>query len=379
MTFSDFGITSELEKALAIEQISHPTAIQARSIPAILAKKDCYVCSETGTGKTLGYLLPLMSQIDVQSTDLQVLILLPTHELAVQTQHQVQRLASNSGIPFRSQLIIGATSLKRQRENLKRKPHIVIGSTGRVLDLVKMKKLKVHNVKTIVIDEIDRMLHGESLDDIKKLVKSTFKDRQLIFVSATEQKQSSKEAHHLSKNLEKIETQSNQVNSDIEHHYFVEEERRKPNLLRKLIHAYNAEKSIVFVHYKESAEVIAAKLAHHKIKVVDIHRDCNKLERQKALNDFKKGIATVLVSSDVAARGLDIKGVSHVFNLDTPSKSKDYLHRAGRTGRAGQKGCAISIVSVEEISYIEKYRKELRIDIMPAYTQDGKIFFKNKN
>lgn len=376
MTFRDLGILPELEKALATENITHPTAIQSQASPAILAKKDCYICSETGTGKTLAYLLPLLTQVDVQSVHLQVLVLVPTHELAVQTQKQVQRLAENAGIPYRSQLIIGATSIKRQRENLKRKPHIVIGSTGRVLDLIKMKKLKVHNVKTIVIDEIDRMLHGESLDDIKKVVKSTLKDRQLLFVSATEQKQSSKEAHHLSKDLEKIETQSNVVNADIEHHYFIEEERKKPNLLRKLIHAYQAEKSIIFVHYKETAEVIAAKLAHHKIKVVDIHRDCNKLERQKALTDFKKGIATVLVSSDVAARGLDIKGVSHVFNLDTPSKSKDYLHRAGRTGRAGEKGCAISIVTKEELSYIAKYEKELGISIQPASTRDGKIFIK---
>lgn len=379
MTFSELGISKELEKALSCENISAPTAIQQKSIPAILEKKDCYLCSETGTGKTLAYLLPILSKIDADSIDLQLLVLLPTHELASQTHQQIQKLAANSGISYRSQMIIGSTSIQRQKENLKRKPHIIVGSTGRILDLIKMKKLKTHKVQTIVIDEIDRLLHGESLESIKKVVKSTLKDRQMVFVSATEQKQSSKEAHHLSKNLEKIETQANQVNSDIEHHYFIEEERRKPNILRKLIHAYKPEKAIVFVHFKETAEVIAAKLAHHKIKVADIHRDCNKLERQKAINDFKQGKAQILVSSDLAARGLDIKGVTHIFNLDIPSKSKDYLHRAGRTGRAGEKGCSVSIMTQEEVSLVKKFQRELKINILPASTRDGKIVVGSEN
>ena len=373
MRFIDLGVLPELEKALGVEGITEPTAVQVQSAEVLFGGKDVFISSETGTGKTLAYLLPLLCKIDPSVVGPQVIIITPTHELALQIQQQMQRLLQHSGLAFRSQVLIGETPIKRQTEKLKKKPELVIGSTGRLLDLIKMKKLKVHQVKHIVMDEIDRLLIGESLKSIQGIIKATLRERQLIFVSATEHNEYVREAKSLAKNLTVVNAKSKQINQDITHLYFVAEERKKVDMVRRLMYAMKPERAIVFVHRNEKVDVLKSKLEHHKMKVSQIHKGCTKLERKKALEDFRGGRSSVLISSDISSRGLDIKGITHIFNLDLPTQSDAYIHRAGRTGRAGDSGTAVSLVTSRETRTVQKHARFLKIKIEERMLREGKV------
>ena len=375
MNFSEINILPVLETALAKENITDPTPIQGKAIPVVLDGKDAYISSETGTGKTLAYLLPLLSNLNIDSKELQVIIVTPTHELAAQIQDQLLRIKQNAGgtFEFRSQLLIGSAAIKRQIERLKKKPHIVIGSIGRILELIKKKKLKVHTVKNLVIDEADKILMSESLSMIDKISRSLVKDCRKIFVSATNQRRSNSIAAEMSNGMTEVHTNSNQVIDNIEHIYFNVHENEKPELLRKIIRACGTERAIVFTHRNETARQIAEKLAEHKISVGEIHGGRDKLSRVKTINQFRKGEINILVASDMVARGLDVKGVTHIFNVDIPGKSKDYLHRAGRTGRAGDNGYCISLMSNEELKIARRYQRELKIKMTEASIYKGII------
>jgi len=373
MNFKELNILPVLETALAKEDIVSPTPIQEKAAPVILDGKDVYISSETGTGKTLAYLLPLLSKLRINSKDLQIIILTPTHELASQIQDQLLRIKKNSSVEFMSQLLIGSASIKRQLERLKKRPHIVIGSIGRILELIKMRKLKVHTVRTLVIDEADKILMSESLSMIDKISRSLVKDCQKIFVSATNQSRSNIIAEKMSNGMIEVHSNSNQVIDNIEHIYFNVHENEKPELLRKIIRACGTKRAIVFTHRNETAKQIADKLAEHKISVGEIHGGRDKLSRVKTINQFRKGKINILVASDMVARGLDVKDVTHIFNFDIPSKSKDYLHRAGRTGRAGDYGYCISLMSNEELKIARRYQRELKINMTEASIYDGII------
>jgi len=379
VNFSELNILPILETALAKENITVPTLIQEKAIPVILNGKDAYISSETGTGKTLAYLLPLLSTLNINSKELQIIIVTPTHELASQIQHQLLRIKPNADgkFEFRSQLLIGSAAIKRQIERLKKKPHIVIGSIGRILELIKKKKLKVHTVKSLVIDEADKILMSESLSMIDKISRSLVKDCRKIFVSATNQRRSNSIAAEMSSRMIEVHTNTNQVIDNIEHIYFNVHENEKPELLRKIIRACGTERAIVFTHRNETARQIAEKLAEHKISVGEIHGGRDKLSRVKTINQFRKGEINILVASDMVARGLDVKGVTHIFNVDVPGKSKDYLHRAGRTGRAGDSGYCISLMSNEELKIARRYQRELKIKMTEASIYNGIIKYES--
>lgn len=374
MNFSDLGISDVLLRALEKEGISQPMPIQTEAIPALINGKDAYVSAETGMGKTLAYLLPVFEQIDLAVPNAQAIILAPTHELASQIHQQALRLSQNAGLPIKSLLLIGGASTKRQLEKLKKKPQLVVGSSGRILELIRSKKLKVQKVETVVVDEADRMVFGESLNVVQEIIRALPTRPQLVFVSATEQRASSTEAHALAPELVHCSAGANQINADIDHVYFVVEERGKADLLRRLIRAVEPERALVFVHRNKDAELVRSKMEHYKILVADIHGTRGKLERKKAMDDIRSGKVSVLIASDVAARGLDIKGVTHVFNYDSPSSSKDYLHRVGRTGRAGEQGYAISLMTGAEARLVKRYESELGIEMTQAIIREGEIF-----
>ncbi len=372
-TFSDLGLLPVFESALNQDQISEPTAIQERAIPILLAGKDAYISSETGTGKTLAYLLPIISKIDLAQRTLQAIIVVPTHELAMQIAQVGRDLALHAHMELRLQVLIGGASLKRQVEKLKNKPHIAIGTAGRINELIDAKKIKPHTVKHIVIDEVDRLLFGDSLASIEKIIKSTLRERQLVFVSATRQDESSVAAESLAADLVPVYVGSDQVNAAIEHFYIECEERDKVDTLRSALSALRPERAIVFVHRNANAEEITAKLVHHKIAAVDLYGTQDNMKRKGAIDDFRNATAHVLIASDIAARGLDIRGVSHVFNFDIPTQSKDYLHRVGRTSRAGSKGCAISLMTEQELRLVKRYTSELNIEIRAARLARGEF------
>lgn len=374
MNFSKLGISEALVQALEKESITTPMAMQIESIPVVASGKNCMICAPTGTGKTLAYLLPLIERMEVSLPVSQLVVLAPTHELASQIHQQVVRLAQYSGLPFKSLLLIGGVPLKRQQEKLKKKPQVVVGSAGRILELVRMKKLKLNQAQSLVIDEADRLLSGERLGEIRALVERMPQPFQLVCVSATEQTVASRIVQELAPNIVRVSCDGNQVNTDIHHLYFKVESRSKADMLRKLIRAADPERAMVFVHRNKDAELVCSKLEHYGISVANLHGAQGKLDRKGALDGFRSGKMQILVASDVAARGLDVRGVTHIFNYDVPSSSKDYLHRVGRTGRAGAKGYAVSLMNVQEVRLVKRFEKELSIVLHPALIQEGQVF-----
>ena len=373
MTFAEIGVRPELVAALARQRITEPTAVQIAALPVLLEGSDAYLNAETGTGKTLAYLLPLFCRLDATRGATQVLIVAPTHELAIQIQRQCRDLAQNAGWPIRSLLLIGGTSIARQIEKLKHKPHIVVGSPGRIRELIGMGKLKAHAVRSIVIDEADRLLAEESLPAIRAILQAAPRGRQLIFASATEQRKSAEAIATLAPDLVMLRAGIAPVNENIEHLYVVCEGRDKPEVLRKLLHALRPERAMVFVHRNETAETVAAKLAHHQIPVADLHAASDKRDRRRAMDDFRSAQVRVLVASDVGARGLDIEGVTHIFNLDVPTQSKAYLHRVGRTARAGAKGQAVTLMTADEVRLVRRYESDLGIVMHHVRMREGRV------
>jgi superfamily II DNA/RNA helicase len=373
MTFTDLLVPTDLIAALAKQQISDPTPVQSAALPVLMAGKDAYLNAETGTGKTLAYLLPLFTRIDPAQAATQVVIVAPTHELAIQIHRQSCDLAQNAGRAIRSVLLIGGTATDRQIEKLKAKPHVVVGSPGRIAELIDRGKLKTAHLRSIVIDEADRLLDDESLAWIQKIVSVAPPDRQLIFASATIEPQTRQAMATLSPAAVMVCPGTAAVNENIEHLYLVCEERDKPDVLRKLLNAFDVPRSIVFVHRNDVAERVASRLAHHKLAVADLSADLNKMDRKQAMDGIRSGAIRIMIATDLAARGLDILGVTHVFNLDVPTLSKAYLHRVGRTGRAGAKGMAISLLTEIEARLVRRYEQELGIVMQCVRVRDGHV------
>jgi superfamily II DNA/RNA helicase len=373
MTFTDLQLPPDLIAALSKQQISEPTPIQSAALPVLLAGKDAYLKAETGTGKTLAYLLPLMARIDLAQVATQVVIVAPTHELSIQIHRQSCDLAQNAGRAIRTVLLIGGTATARQIEKLKSKPHVVVGSPGRIVELIERGKLKTTHLRAIVVDEADRLLQDENLKWIQKIVGLAPPARQLIFASATIEAQTREVLATLAPEAVTLSPSTVAVNENIQHLYLICEERDKPDVLRKLLHALDVPRSIVFVHRNEVAERVAAKLAHHKLAVADLSAGLDKLDRKHAMDGIRSGAINIMIASDLAARGLNITAVTHVFNLDVPTTSKAYLHRVGRTGRAGAQGTAISLLTEIEARLVRRYEQELGIIMQCVKVRDGHI------
>ncbi|MFL0267323.1 DEAD/DEAH box helicase [Candidatus Clostridium radicumherbarum] len=372
--FDDLGLNSNLINGLKKENISTPTEIQEKVIPIALKNKDIIGQSQTGSGKTLAYLLPIFQRIESEKKEMHTIILAPTHELVMQIDKVIKTLAEDSNMPITSLAVIGDVNIKRQVEKLREKPHIIVGSSGRIFELIKIKKISAHTIKTIVIDEGDRLLNEKNLGTVKDIIKTTLKDRQLMLFSATIDDSVIGAAQSLMKEPEVIRISDNiDINPNIEHMYVLAEQRDKMETLRKIIAAEKPNKAIVFINKSDETEITTLKLRYHHFKAYGIHGKATKEERQKAMEDFRSGRLQILVASDLAARGLDIKEITHIFNLDLPPHSKDYIHRVGRTGRANETGKAISIVTQKELSTIKKYEKEFKINIDIKEVHLGKL------
>lgn len=373
MNFSNLLVPPEFIAALAKQQILDPSPIQIAAIPPLAAGKDAYLRAETGTGKTLAYLLPLFSRMDPAQAATQVVIVAPTHELALQIHRQACDLAINASSAIRSVLLIGGTATARQIDKLKAKPHVVVGSPGRIVELIERRKLKTAHIRSVVIDEADRLLNEESLSWIQKIIGAAAPARQLIFASATIEQQTRQVLATLAPNVVMLRAGATAVNENIEHLYLVCESRDKPDMLRKLLHALDVPRSIVFVHRNDVAEQVASKLTHHKLGVADLNSELSKIDRKRAMDGIRNGTIRIMIASDLAARGLDLPGVTHVFNLDVPTISKAYLHRVGRTSRAGAKGTAVSLVTETEARLIRRYEQELGIALQCIRVHNGEI------
>lgn len=372
--FKSNNINLTLAKALEKDNIITPTEIQSKVIPEAIKNKDLIVQSETGTGKTLAFLLPIFAKIDPAKKEMQAIILAPTHELAMQIIRQIERLSQNSEIKATSAPIIGNVNIDRQIDKLKEKPNILVGSPGRVLELIKKKKISAHTIKTIVLDEADRLLDINNIENVKAIIKSTMKDRQLMVFSATMAKEAKQLATELMKEPEFIKTEGTLiVPTTIEHLYFVAEERDKIEVLRKLVRILNPKKALAFIGEKDEIDLMVEKLKFHKINADGLHGKNIKLDRKKTMDDFKSGKTQVLLASDIAARGLDIEDLTHIFSLNMPEDPRDYLHRAGRTGRKGNSGVCISIITEREVSQLKSAARALNISITAKDMYKGEI------
>jgi len=373
MSFEQFGLAPALLVGLEKQNFIEPTPVQVQAVPVVQAGSDTYINAETGSGKTLAYLIPLFQVLKCELRAAQVLILAPTQELAIQIHRVTCDLAQHSGMDIRSASLIGGAAIDRQLEKLKKKPQVIVGTPGRILELLERGKLKLSEIKTLVIEEADRLLADESLEAVQKVIRACPGRRQLVFVSATEQPKSKEVMEQLSPGLVRLHAEDVVVNPNIEHFYVVVDQRDKADTIRKLVHATKTKKAIVFTHRNETAENLAARLEHHKVAVADLHGTYDKEVRKQAMQNFRSGKATVMIASDVAARGLDISGITHVFNLDIPSKGKDYLHRVGRTGRAGTQGVAVSVVVRSEVRLVKQFERDFGISMREVILREGQM------
>jgi superfamily II DNA/RNA helicase len=362
-TFQSLGLSDVIATELTRLNMLTPSDIQAQAYPTLSAGNDAWLSAPTGSGKTLAYLLPLLDKLDVNTTDLQIVVLAPTQELAVQIHDCIRQLDATGNLAIRSQLIIGNASSKRQKEKLKKKPHIVVGSCGRMLNLGHSGKLKLHKCRAVCIDEADNLLAEDHLEDLEALLKMLPRDRQLIFVSATQKGNSFRIAESLGKSVQWISGQAIQSEMKIEHFYIESSYHRKVDTLGKLLEQMQPARALVFTHRNTTVEEVGEGLEKYQLAQTVLHGNMNKFERQIALKHFRKGTANVLIASDIAARGLDIKNLTHIVNFDLPTLPDDYLHRAGRTGRMGAAGTAISIITEEDLKLIHRYERELQISV----------------
>ncbi|MFD2923613.1 DEAD/DEAH box helicase [Halobacillus naozhouensis] len=345
-----------LKEAWERSSFKQPTSVQLNAIPFIKAGQDVIAEAPTGSGKTLAYLWPLLGQIDPVKKHAQVLVLASSHELVMQIHQEVQTWSKNSGIT--STTLIGGANVKRQIEKLKKKPQMVIGTPGRVYELMKQKKLKAHEINTIVLDEADQLLVSEHIETVQNIVKATLKERQILLFSATLPEEVETSAQEFMKEPEIVRIKKEALRPDAAHAYISTQDRDKLETLRKLARMESF-KGLAFVGDIGNLSVYAEKIRYKGLDLEILHSDAKKEERARALKRFRNGDITLLLATDVAARGLDIKDITHIVNLNVPKVPSDYIHRAGRTGRLGShSGTVVSLVNPVEEKRLKKYARD---------------------
>lgn len=372
MTFESLGIDSNLLSKLAEHGITEPSPVQEECIPQLLQGRNVVARSQTGTGKTLAYLLPLLQSIDPQVRGTQKVILAPSQELAMQIVREGQRYGENLNIQVLG--LIGGAAIKRQIDKLRDHPQLVVGTPGRVRELIALRKLKMHHVTTIVVDEVDQMFQLGGAGDVTNILGSAKRERQLVFLSATLNEDIRQMAKREMHDPVEIGIEPEQITAKgLEHYYFTTEERDKVDMLRRLVRQFDPKKALVFVNTNNAIADIEAKMNHLGLHTASLYGDVDKVTRGNVLTRFRSGKLKVLIASDVAARGLDIEGLDMVIHFDPATDSEAYVHRAGRTGRMGRKGLVVSIVTERETFIMRKFSRELTIDIQERALYGGKV------
>ncbi len=365
----DDSIVSFLES----KEIVSPTNVQSKAIPLMLEGKNIVCQSPTGTGKTYTYLLPLIKTLDRTINTPQVLILSPTHELAVQINKVTKEICKALGLNQPS-LLIGGTSIKKQIESLKTKPPIIIGTAGRIVELHSEKRLKLHTVKHIVLDEGDRLIDKNNLANTKEVIKKLMRDVNKHIFSASMKDQALETIRTLIPDATYVNIGNQyEIPENIEHLCFVADSRKKVELVRKVFASKDIDKAIIFINKEDDIENMKKRLNYHKIPCKALFGKCKDFERKEALNDLKHGKIKAIVASDLASRGLDIENLEYIVNLSIPEDPILYQHRVGRTGRAGKSGVAISIATEYELKTLKKFEKVFNIKIKKCDMSFGEI------
>ena len=374
MKFETLGLRPELIEGLQKQGIKEVIGIQDKMFTGILTGDNISACSQTGSGKTLGYLLPIFQRQENINKGLQVVILVSTHELGLQVHRQVELLAANSDIFMRSVAVFGNANINSQIKLLKTKPQIVIGTPGRVLDLMEKKHIPAHLAQTIIVDEGDFLFNPKNIDTVSAVIKKAMRDTQLVVVSASISDDTRAVVEEMGKQPTMIqETEKLSIPSRITHIRVECEEREKPECLRKLMAAIGPTKAIGIVNNKNLLEEVAAKLKHHKVSTDYIHGESTQQDRKNIMDAFRRGKLQLLLATDLVARGMDFDDIDVVFCVTASENPNDYLHKAGRTGRGKKDGMCVSLVSPRETSLYQAYEREFGIKIQKKYLREGKL------
>ena len=365
-------IPQNITEKLNSMNIAEPTKVQQKVIPILMEGKNLVFQSETGTGKTFAYLLPLITRLQKQAETenpnekhVKIIICAPTFELSSQIKMAVQSISS-----IKTALFIGGSPIKRQTETIKEKPEIVIGTPARLVELIRLKKLKTQYVNALVFDEADRLVKKELVQECTELRKLVPQNVQIIACTATIDGGTKK---FFSGAEIEILPKEDVLAKNITHWAIYAETRDKIDTLRKFLAAENPEKALIFSSRADQVENIYAKLKYKKVECACLYAKADKQARKAAIDRFRSGKEHILITSDLGARGLDISGITHVIQMDLPSDSDFFIHRAGRTARAGKKGINVVIGDEYEMNAFAALEKKLGIKVFPKEIRDGKI------
>ncbi|XEC93434.1 DEAD/DEAH box helicase [Paenibacillus tarimensis] len=371
-SWSRLSINDLLSEKLLENGITEPTPVQALAIPAMLEGRDVVAHSQTGSGKTLAYLLPVLQRIDTAGKSVQAVVLAPTQELAMQIVHVAKAYGEPLGI--RTQPLIGGAALKRQLEKLKEHPLLVIGTPGRIRELTAMRKLKLHETKIVIIDEVDQVFGLGSTREVEELLQGMNRDRQIAFFSATYPEAMAEMEKRLMTDPIHVAIEPQQrVAAQVKHLFLVSDKRDKVDTARRLIRLLDPASALLFLNDTGMIANWESKLGYEGFSVEALYGDADKSKRASTLTRFRSGGCRLLLATDVAARGLDIPDLPLVINLDPPVDADHYVHRAGRTGRMGRPGTVLTIVTMQELFIMDKFSKQLGVDIQHMAMSYGKL------
>ena len=352
-SFNELSVSDGLCTVLAQMGIKEPTPVQGEAIPALRNGRDTIVQAQTGTGKTLAFLLPLYDKIKVQADNIQALILTPTRELTLQIAKVAAQLGKAEGV--RSLAIYGGQDIERQKQKLGREPHVIIGTPGRILDHMRRRTINFATTNRIVLDEADEMLRRGFLEDVEQILSTMARDRQIMLFSATMPDKIKALAHRYMTDFQHVIIKTESITLDnIQQRIVDTVEDSKLDKLCELINEQNPYLAMVFCSTRSRVSQVAMALARRGYLADELHGELSQLQRTNVLRKFREAKLQILVTTDIAARGLDIEGVTHVFNYDMPRDTESYIHRIGRTGRAGQQGVAITFVNARQYSQLRR-------------------------
>ncbi|AIQ23191.1 MULTISPECIES: DEAD/DEAH box helicase [unclassified Paenibacillus] len=358
-TFAEFGLEPKVLQAITELGFEEATPIQEQSIPLALTGSDLIGQAQTGTGKTAAFGIPLISKINREDEKILALIMAPTRELAIQVSEEIGKLSRFKGL--RSLAIYGGQDIGRQIRGLKKKPQIIIGTPGRLLDHINRKTIRLDDVQTVVLDEADEMLDMGFMEDIQTILKLVPEERQTMLFSATMPPNIQRLAQQFLNNPQHVSVIPKQISAPLIDQAYVEvPERQKFEALSRLIDMESPELAIVFGRTKRRVDELAEALQKRGYSADGLHGDLSQNQRDAVMRKFRDGSIDVLVATDVAARGLDVSGVTHVINFDLPQDPESYVHRIGRTGRAGKEGTAWSFVTPREMDHLHLIERVTR-------------------
>ncbi|HER5582619.1 TPA: DEAD/DEAH box helicase [Streptococcus pyogenes] len=373
MKFTEFNLSQDIQSAVVTAGFEKASPIQEMTIPLALEGKDVIGQAQTGTGKTAAFGLPTLNKIRTNENIIQALVIAPTRELAVQSQEELFRFGREKGVKVRS--VYGGSSIEKQIKALKSGAHIVVGTPGRLLDLIKRKALILDHVETLILDEADEMLNMGFLEDIEAIISRVPADRQTLLFSATMPAPIKQIGVKFMKDPEHVQIKNKELtNVNVEQYYVRVKEQEKFDTMTRLMDVNQPELSIVFGRTKRRVDEITRGLKLRGFRAEGIHGDLDQNKRLRVIRDFKNDQIDILVATDVAARGLDISGVTHVYNYDITQDPESYVHRIGRTGRAGKSGESITFVSPNEMGYlsmIENLTKKQMKPLRPATAEEA--------